>query len=457
MPIRYTPTPEFEMPNLNFMGAYAQGRALRMNQLREQVLENELAQQEAMRGVITQPGFDISSPQAVQSLLGAGAFEPALKLREAQDISSVRASQRENYLNEVLLRSKKFDAELPNIRAMTRKNLAEADKETLSLFSAKTNVAQDLISRLDPEGLDWPQRREELMQLDPTLQPPENFDPKWNDRALRTAKTMQEVATDIMKKSGEARIPKVIAPTAEMPGMVVSPQGVQKLPEIRGQTAFDAEPPAPVVRRPAAMQGRLETDFQLPPEVMALQKRMAEEEQVKRVAPLGREREALGAYRFSNTLKGIGNTFVELAQQRGVTVPGETEAETFQTLANRSRLGEVFGKLNASERLAIVDSLRSQVATAIPQFAAAAGLQSKNFDSDAEGKRIQAALADPDNIANISSAFRILNDLNKQFGTGSKLFEGKKEEEKILKQRRGVAGEVAGPATNRPSLDEIFR
>ena len=102
MPIRYTPTPEFEMPNLNFMGAYAQGRALRMNQLREQVLENELAQQEAMRGVITQPGFDISSPQAVQSLLGAGAFEPALKLREAQDISSVRASQRENYLNEVL-------------------------------------------------------------------------------------------------------------------------------------------------------------------------------------------------------------------------------------------------------------------------------------------------------------------------------------------------------------------
>lgn len=444
MPIEYRQLPGLDLGNMNLMGAFAQGQAMSLNNLRAQALQNELAQQQGLRNAMARPGFGFNSPTAVQDLINAGAFDEALKLKQAQDISAVHGAQKENYLNEILIRGKTFDANLPNIKAMTKEHLANANSAELKLFSDRTSTAQDLISRLDPEGADWAEKRKEIMTLDPTLRPPEEFNPGWNQRALRTAKVMQDVATDLAKKRGEAAIPKVMAPTADMPGMLVTPRGVSKLPELTaeeqpnlGQTAWGEEPTAPVVKPEAPMKGRM-ASIELPPDVMALQKKMAEEEQVKRLAPIGREREALGSFRFSRTLKGIGDTFVDLAKAKGITVPGETPQETFEALGNRTRAGEILGKMDASERLALVDSLRSQVMTAIPQFAAAAGLQSKNFDSDAEGKRLQAALANPDNIANISSAFQILNNLNKQFGTGAPLFEGRKEVQGILGARRAA-------------------
>lgn len=453
MAVRYLPIPEFQAPNVNILGALAQGEAMQQNVLRQRVLENTLAEQERLRGVVTQPGFDLNKPEAVQQLTSAGALDEAIKLKASQDESRVRRAMEQNYVNEVLIRGKKFTLEEPSLRQIARKNAFEASSAELKNMQDGTALAQDLISRAAPDGSDWDQVSGNLRKLAPDLMVPDAFNPKWNERMMKTAKIYQSVAEEVAKEKAKSEIPKVIAPTENMPGMVVSPRGVSKLPEQPinamteeqpnlGQTAWGAEPPAPVVRRPTAMQGRLVNDMQLPPDVMALQQKMAEEEQVKRTAPIGREKEALGAYRFSNTLKNVGNTFIDLAKQNGVVVPGESAPDTFAALANKTTAGEILGKLDASERLALVDQLRSQVATAIPQFAAAAGLQSKNFDSDAEGKRLQAALANPDNIANISSAFRILNDLNSQFGTGKPLFESKKEEEKILKQRRGVAGET---------------
>ena len=77
MPVQYSPLPEFQAPNVNLLGAYAQGQALASNRLRDQVLQNELAQQERLRGVMTQPGFNLGSAQAVQQLTEAGAFVEA--------------------------------------------------------------------------------------------------------------------------------------------------------------------------------------------------------------------------------------------------------------------------------------------------------------------------------------------------------------------------------------------
>lgn len=436
------------------MGSFAQGAALAQNALRQRVLENELEQQEKLKGVITQPGFNLESPNAVQQLTGAGALDEAIKLKASQDESRVRRAMEQNYLNEVLIRGRKFDAELPGIKQIARKNAFDASSAELKNMQDSTTVVQDILSRSSPDS--WQNDSALIRKLDPTIMVPDEYNAGWNKRMMSTAKIFQDVASDVAKKKAEAGIPKVLAPTENMPGMVVSPRGVSKLPEVPyneataeeptnlGQTAWSPEPAAPVIRRPGApvMEGRMINDIQLPPDVMALQKKMAEEEQVKRLAPIGREKEALGSYRFSNTLKGIGETFIDLAKNNGIAVPGETPGETLQALANTTRAGEVLGKLDASQRLALVDSLRSQVTSAIPQFAAAAGLQSKNFDSDAEGKRLQAALANPDNIANISSAFRILNDLNKQFGTGKELYKEGEEEKKILKGRRGAAGEA---------------
>jgi hypothetical protein len=178
--------------------------------------------------------------------------------------------------------------------------------------------------------------------------------------------------------------------------------------------------------------------MELSPEARAIQDTMETEQTIMRSAPAGREKEALGKYRFSNTLKQIGNTFIDLAKAKGIVVPGESAGETFEALANKTKAGQFLGKLDASERLALVDQLRSLTVTAIPQFAASAGLQSKNFDAEKESARIQAALADPDNIANISSVFGILNNMNKNFGSGTALFEPKKEIQSIISARRGA-------------------
>jgi hypothetical protein len=452
MPVQYSPLPEFQAPNVNLLGAYAQGQALASNRLRDQVLQNELAQQERMRGVITQPGFNLNDPRAIQQLTEAGALDEAIKLRTSQDESRVRRAQESNYLNDILMRQKKFDAELPNIRAMTKEHLAQANQAELKLFSESTGAAQDLISRVAPDGSDWPEKRELIRKLDPTLNPPEQFNKGWNERALQTAKMMQDVATDITKKRMESQIPKVVAPTENMPGMLVGPSGVEKLPQVApGSTAWGPEVPAPVVRPPNAMTANppvnnmgkmLPPDaMNLSPEAQAIQATMAEEQKITQGAPIGREKEALGKYRFGKTLRNMGNTFIDLAKNNGIVVPGETPEETFQALANQTKAGEILGKMDASERLALVDQLKSQIVTAIPQFAAAAGLQSKNFDSEKEGERLMRALADPNNIANISSAFRILNDLNTQFGTGVTLFEPKKEIGGIL----GLRGQTKTP------------
>ena len=247
MPIQYSPFPEIQLPNMNLLGAYAQGQALASNRLRDQVLQNELAQQEALRGVITQPNFDLNSPAAVQQLTQAGALGEALKLRASQEEGRVRKAQESNLLNEILIRGKRFEAELPNIKAMTKEHLAQANSAELKLFSDSTSVAQDIISRTSPET--WSRDRAYISKIDPTLQPPEEFNEGWNDRALRTAKLMQDVATDITKKRMEAQIPKVVAPTDSMPGMVVGPRGVEKLPQVaQGSTAWGPEVAAPVVR-----------------------------------------------------------------------------------------------------------------------------------------------------------------------------------------------------------------
>ena len=452
MPVQYSPLPEFQAPNVNLLGAYAQGQALASNRLRDQVLQNELAQQERLRGVMTQPGFNLNSAQAVQQLTEAGAFDEALKLRASQEEGRVRRAQESNLLNDILIRGNRFEAELPNIKAMTKEHLAQANSAELKLFTDSTTVAQNLISRLDPEGADWDEKRPILMKIDPTLQPPVKFNKGWNERALRTASMMQDVATDMMKKRAESQIPKVVAPTENMPGMLVGPQGVEKLPQVaQGSTAWGPEPAAPEVRRQNAMTANQPANnigkmlppdaMNLSPEAQAIQQTQAEEQKITQNAPIGRENEALGKYRFSNTLKTIGNTYIELAKNKGIAVPGEDPADTFEALANQTTLGKLFGMLDASERVAIVDELKSSVITAMPQLAAAAGLQSKNYDSDKEGARLLKALNDPDNVANISSVFRNLNNMNKQFGTGKILFEPKKEIGGIL----GLRGQTKTP------------
>ena len=450
MPVQYQPIPEFQVPDLNLMGAYAQGQALASNRLRDQVLQNSLAEQQRkqelenkMLAVTGAPGFNLSSPEAVRQLQGLD-LDTAMKLKASQEEAYYRAQAAEhqrlsaaNQASDAAIRAQRYADEHPGLQAKAAHEITQAHSAELDFHNKKIGAAQDILARTAPDGSTYAEDRDAIMQIDSAFGQhlPDKYSPKAINKALMTADMTRSVIT----KELEARIPKVMAPTENMPGMVVGPGGVEKLPQVAaGSTAWGQEVAAPNVRAPGLGRNLGPAAMELAPEAKAIQDQMATEQVIQQNAPIGREKEALGKYRFSNTLKNIGSTYIDLAKAKGISVPGETPQETFESLANKSRLGTLFGKLNADERLALVDSLRSQVSTAIPQFAAAAGLQSKNFDSNAEGERLRAALADPDNIANISSAFRILNDLNKQFGSGTTLFEPKKEAENIIGARRGA-------------------
>ena len=441
MPIQYPDMPQFQPPNFNFLGALAQGEATASNDLRNQVMQNQLAEFERKRGIEERlmnvtgaPGFNLSSPEAVRQLQGLD-LDTALKVKAAQETAAYHAAATANQANDAAIRAARYKAEFPGIQADVASKITKSNSDYLDLHNKKITAAQDILSRTDPET--WAEDHAAIMKLDPQFG--NHLSETFNQKKINKALMSIDMTRNIIGKELEARIPKISAPTENMPGMIVGPQGVEKLPQVAaGSTAWGQEVAAPNVRAPGLGRNLGPAAMELAPEAKAIQDQMATEQVIQQNAPIGREKEALGKYRFSNTLKNIGSTYIDLAKAEGISVPGETTQETFEALANKSRLGTLFGKLNADERLALVDSLRSQVSTAIPQFAAAAGLQSKNFDSNAEGERLRAALADPDNIANISSAFRILNDLNKQFGSGTTLFEPKKEAQNIIGARRGA-------------------
>jgi len=393
------------------MGARAQQEQLQ--QLQMQKLQQEQEQLNALRGVLGNKNFNIMSPQAVNAI---APYNPELAIQLS---NALRSQQHYGALESQA--QQELQAKLPVYGAQVQKEIAQGSKAALERDSEvlrNHEVKGAKIVMADGKGYD-----EFYKGLPKDLQ--SILTPKYDEQSLTNFVMQMNTVQDNLKthiqgiKEGET-------PVVIKPGITGAPT-MQKVQE------------APTIGRNLGPAG-----MELTPEARAIQDTMATEQNIMRSAPAGREKEALGKYRFSNTLKDMGTTFIDLAKAKGIVVPGESAGDTFEALANKSRAGQILGKLDASERLALVDQLKSLVTTAVPQFAAAAGLQSKNFDSEKEGQRLMGALADPDNIANISSAFGILNNLNKQFGSGAQLFEPKKEIGGIIGARRGAEQKPSG-------------
>lgn len=77
MPIQYQPAPEFQVPNLNLMGAYAQGQALQQQQLQEERLRQQMDLAERAAGYTANK--DIREAAKLQSEQAAKDFELASK------------------------------------------------------------------------------------------------------------------------------------------------------------------------------------------------------------------------------------------------------------------------------------------------------------------------------------------------------------------------------------------
>jgi hypothetical protein len=422
MPVDYTiaargaqgnTAPDFAnmLAQYQMMGARAQQQQL--EQLQYQKLQEEMQQQNALRGVLGGQNFNLMSPQGVQAI---APYDPSLAIQLS---NALRSQQHYGALESQA--QQELQAKLPVYGAQVQKEIAQGSKAALERDAEllrNHEVKGAKIVMADGKGYDefHASLPKDLKAILP---------PKYDEQSLTNFVTQMATVQDNLKSHIQG-IKEGETPVVVKPGITGAPtmQKVQEAPSIGRNLG------------PAGME--------LPPEAKAIQDTMATEQSIMRSAPAGREKEALGKYRFSNTLKDMGATFIDLAKAKGIVVPGESAGETFETLANRSKAGQILGKLDANERLALVDQLKSLVTTAVPQFAAAAGLQSKNFDSEKEGQRLMSALADPDNIANISSAFGILNNLNKQFGSGAQLFEPKKEIGGIIGARRPTAAPKTG-------------
>jgi hypothetical protein len=77
MPIQYRPIPEFETPNLNLMGSFAQGQAFAANALQQQRLEQQMRLAEAAAGYAANK--DIREADKLQAEQQAKEFEIASK------------------------------------------------------------------------------------------------------------------------------------------------------------------------------------------------------------------------------------------------------------------------------------------------------------------------------------------------------------------------------------------
>jgi hypothetical protein len=423
MPVDYTiaargaqanAAPDFAnmLAQYQMMGARAQQNQLAQMQM--QKLQQEQDQQNALRGVLSGQNFNLMSQQGVRDI---ARYNPELAIQLS---NALRGQQHYGALESQA--AQELAMKRPVYSAQVEKELAQGSKAALERDAdllRNQEVKGAKIVMADGKGYDawYSGLPNDLKSVLP---------PKYDEQSLTNFVTQMATIQDNLKSHIQG-IKEGETPVVVRPGLGGAAPTMQKVQE------------APTIGRNLGPAG-----MELTPEARAIQDTMATEQNIMRSAPAGREKEALGKYRFSNTLKDMGSTFIDLAKAKGIVVPGETQGETFEALANKSKLGQVFGKLDASERLALVDQLKSLVTTAVPQFAAAAGLQSKNFDSEKEGQRLMGALADPDNVANISSAFGILNNLNKQFGSGAQLFEPKKEIGGIIGARRGAEQKPSG-------------
>lgn len=125
MPIEYRPLPEFQFPNVNLLGAYAQGEASATNELRRRVMEQQLAEaarqqqaEEEFRQYAGQPGFN---PLAQETINRAFVLNPTLgrqMLQSATQAASERAleAQRRGSLS---LQQQELGLRTPLIQAQT--------------------------------------------------------------------------------------------------------------------------------------------------------------------------------------------------------------------------------------------------------------------------------------------------------------------------------------------------
>ena len=421
------------------MGARAQQNELA--QLQMQKLQQEQERQNALSGVLGGQNFNLMSPQAIRQV---GQYDPELGIKISQ---ALRSQQHLGTMES--LAQQEFAAKEPLYEAQTAEHLKKYDVEKIKedhdyLESLDDKLVKAANSSNPQKALD--EIREEAGQRHKDLL---KFIPVTANRrdllmtALKASDIREQLKPIMSKVAGEDVLVTPAFGTARRPIQEVGPAM-----EEMSTPPIKATGPKMTER---ATQG---APLGMQPEE-AIQSRLQRDQKVYNAAPFGKGDEAVGKLHFYDTVNDIGKTFKDLAVAGGITIPGETTEEALKVIYNKSAFSNMFQKLDASKRRDLVSALQSQITSAVPQLAKAAGLQSKQFDTEKETANLLRSFGDPNDPESIRSAFLKLNNLNKLYGTGTDIFNPETESKGLIGARRAAEGR-ATPADRAAVIDSIW-
>jgi len=129
MAVQYSPLPELQLPNVNLLGAYAQGQALRQSQLQEEKLQQymqlqaEQTQREAEKAQMESQGKQLDNLAKVREQLR----QDVLGIKNQQDADRVFAKYAE-IAPDILPQDRTFNAENQRTWMMTTSQFLDATK-----------------------------------------------------------------------------------------------------------------------------------------------------------------------------------------------------------------------------------------------------------------------------------------------------------------------------------------
>ena len=218
MPVRYdiaAGVPQVQSGSFDPMNAFAQMQAMNYRQqqnalaeMQMQKMQRELQMQGALSGVLSAPGFNVQSPDAVSALARTGNLSEALSVmaaqRQAEALRAQETAQRATgaYQTGMLdiarkklpLEEEKLKYEGKTQERLYNEALRKADIADLDLISKRTATAQDILSRMVGDPDNYQANLDELYKFDPKLAthlPQGAYDEKAIKRNLNTAESLR--------------------------------------------------------------------------------------------------------------------------------------------------------------------------------------------------------------------------------------------------------------------------
>lgn len=127
-----------------------------------------------------------------------------------------------------------------------------------------------------------------------------------------------------------------------------------------------------------------------------------------------------GQATLSNTLSGLAETYLALADKGGIVVPGRTAGENLRARAESSGVGQAIGGAVGAENQSIRKRIKNLQPVLINAIRQATGMSAKALDSNAELKFYLQAATDPES-GDLFSNLVAIDTLDQTYGLGGVL------------------------------------